>query len=76
MNCDHSAQAIEGAVRMAVVGKKKWNRRSCILSAEIKNITQIGIVTGDLYAMVDRHRNFMGSAPDPGRKKLKDEARI
>lgn len=33
------------------------------MSAEIKNITQIGIVTGDLYGMVDRYQNLYGIGP-------------
>lgn len=33
------------------------------MSAEIKNITQIGIVTGDLYAMVDRYQKLYGIGP-------------
>lgn len=47
------------------------------MSAEIKNITQIGIVTGDLYAMVDRYQKLYGIGPweiRDGKKGFKDEA--
>ena len=47
------------------------------MSAEIKNITQIGIVSGDLYAMVDRYQKLYGIGPweiRDGKKGFKDEA--
>ena len=47
------------------------------MSVEITNITQIGIVTSDVYAMVDRYQNIYGIGPweiRDGKKGFKDEA--
>lgn len=47
------------------------------MAAEIKEITQIGIVTGDLYAMVDRYQNLYGIGPwkiRDGKAGFEDEA--
>jgi len=47
------------------------------MGAEIKNITQIGIVTGDLYGMVDRYQKYYGIGPweiRDGKVGFKDEA--
>ncbi len=64
---------------MAVALAKEMEQRgAAFLSAEIKNITQIGIVTGDLYAMVDRYQKLYGIGPweirDGKKKDFKDEA--
>lgn len=47
------------------------------MSVKITNITQIGIVTSDVYAMVDRYQNVYGIGPweiRDGKKGFKDEA--
>lgn len=47
------------------------------MSVKIENITQIGIVTGDLYAMVKRYETEYGVGPweiRDGKKGFEDEA--
>lgn len=47
------------------------------MGSEIRNITQIGIVTSDVYAMADRYEKLYGVGPweiRDGKKGFKDEA--